>query len=68
MVKIVRFLYFLYHGLFPSRIPTCRFDPTCSQYALEAFEKHGVFKGAYLTILRILSCHPFSRRPLYDPI
>ena len=39
---------------------TCRYSPTCSQYGLEAFEKHGLFKGFYLTIKRILSCHPFK--------
>lgn len=67
MIKIVRYLYFIYHGLFQSRAPSCRFSPTCSRYALEAIEKYGFFKGSYLAILRILSCHPFSKRPIYDP-
>lgn len=67
MIKIIKFIYFLYHGLFPSKIPTCRFNPTCSKYTLEAIKNYGIFKGSYLSILRILSCHPFSKRPLYDP-
>lgn len=43
--------------LFP---PTCKYYPTCSGYALEAFEKHGFFKGFILTVWRILRCNPFS--------
>ncbi|MEC1261988.1 membrane protein insertion efficiency factor YidD [Bacillus swezeyi] len=39
--------------------PSCRFYPTCSNYGLEAIEKHGAFKGGWLTIKRILKCHPF---------
>lgn len=39
--------------------PQCRFQPTCSKYALEAVEKYGFFKGGYLSIKRILKCHPF---------
>lgn len=38
----------------------CRFQPTCSAYALEALEKHGGFKGSVLTIRRIGRCHPWS--------
>lgn len=45
----------------------CRYIPTCSQYALEAIEKYGPFKGAYLSIKRILRCNPFSKGGL-DPV
>ncbi|WP_425099961.1 membrane protein insertion efficiency factor YidD [Tropicibacter sp. S64] len=38
----------------------CRFQPTCSAYALEALEKHGGIKGSYLAIRRILRCHPWG--------
>jgi hypothetical protein len=38
----------------------CRYQPTCSAYALEALEKHGAVKGSYLTIRRILRCHPWG--------
>ena len=47
--------------------PTCRFTPTCSTYAIEALEKHGVIKGLILTIWRILRCNPFSKGG-YDPV
>nr|WP_212006806.1 membrane protein insertion efficiency factor YidD [Chitinophaga sp. HK235] len=45
----------------------CRYTPSCSQYGLEAFKKYGVFKGGYLTIKRILSCHPWGGHG-YDPV
>jgi len=47
--------------------PTCRFYPTCSQYALEAVEKHGALKGTYLAVRRVLKCHPFHPGG-YDPV
>ncbi|MPQ27049.1 membrane protein insertion efficiency factor YidD [Bacillus paralicheniformis] len=47
--------------------PTCRFYPTCSNYGLEAIEKHGAFKGGWLTIKRILKCHPFHPGGI-DPV
>jgi putative membrane protein insertion efficiency factor len=47
--------------------PSCRFTPTCSQYALEAFRKHGPFKGFYLAVRRILRCHPWGGHG-YDPV
>ena len=46
---------------------SCRFVPTCSQYAIEAYEKYGFFKGSALTVWRILRCNPFSKGG-YDPV
>jgi putative membrane protein insertion efficiency factor len=51
----------------PSMNRSCRYTPTCSEYLVDAVEKYGSAKGFYLGVLRIISCHPFSKRPLYDP-
>ena len=47
--------------------PTCRFTPSCSAYGLEAFTKRGFFVGMFLTVRRILRCHPFNPGG-YDPV
>ena len=54
----------------PARPPCCRFTPTCSQYALQAIEKHGALKGGWLAAKRICCCHPFykGRRQFFDPV
>jgi putative membrane protein insertion efficiency factor len=51
----------------PLKPPCCRFEPTCSAYAYEAFTKYGFFKGLYLSVRRILKCHPFHKGG-YDPV
>jgi len=53
--------------LSPMLPPSCRFYPSCSQYALEALERYGLFKGGALGIYRLLRCHPFSRGG-FDPV
>jgi hypothetical protein len=50
--------------LFPG---ACRYTPTCSEYGIKAFEKHGLFKGLYLTVKRISRCHPWGGSG-YDPV
>jgi len=45
----------------------CRFTPTCSNYAVEAFKKYGVFKGFWLAVKRIARCHPWGGSG-YDPV
>lgn len=45
----------------------CRFYPTCSTYAIEALNRYGAIKGSFLTIKRILKCHPFHKGG-YDPV
>lgn len=47
--------------------PSCRFYPTCSQYAIEAFEKYGAFRGFMKASWRILRCNPFNKGG-YDPL
>lgn len=51
----------------PCKPPTCRFRPTCSEYALEALRVHGAGKGAWLALRRLCRCHPFSE-PDFDPV
>ena len=54
----------------PHTPPSCRYVPTCSQYALEAIEKYGAAKGGWLALKRISRCHPFHRgeHDFYDPV
>lgn len=52
----------------PLTPPTCRFSPTCSHYGVEALEKHGFWKGTWLTIKRIGRCHPFHKGDYFDPV
>lgn len=47
--------------------PKCRYTPTCSHYALEAFKKYGPFKGFWLSLKRISRCHPWGGSG-YDPV
>ena len=51
----------------PIKPPCCRFTPTCSAYAIEAFQKRGFFIGLGLTVWRILRCNPFCKGG-YDPV
>jgi putative membrane protein insertion efficiency factor len=53
--------------LSPVLPPACRYTPTCSEYAIEAVERHGVVKGGALAVRRVFSCNPFSRGG-YDPV
>ena len=46
----------------------CRFTPTCSAYAAEAIAKYGAWKGGYLTLRRLMKCHPFYKGDPYDPV
>ncbi len=51
----------------PLTPPSCRFTPTCSAYAIEALERFGAIKGGFLTVKRILRCHPWGGSG-YDPV
>jgi len=54
-------------GISPLKPPCCRFYPTCSEYARQAFLRHGVFWGLVLSVYRILRCNPLCK-PGYDPV
>lgn len=64
LIGLVRFYQLCISPLTP---PSCRFTPTCSQYALEALRKHGLLKGGWLTLRRLARCHPWGGSG-YDPV
>ena len=61
LIKIYQFL------ISPIIGKNCRFNPTCSDYALEALKKHGLFLGMYYSIIRISKCHPWGGSG-HDPV
>jgi uncharacterized protein len=62
------FLVKVYQILISPLIPaTCRFQPTCSHYTIEALQKHGLLRGGRLALKRIFSCHPWGKSG-YDPV
>lgn len=64
LIGIVRLYQLIISPYLPS---SCKFHPTCSQYGIDAFKKHGTIKGIWLTIKRIGRCHPWSSGG-YDPV
>ena len=64
LLWFIKFYRSFISPLFP---PSCRFQPTCSQYALDAIDRFGAIKGGFLAIKRILRCHPFCKGG-YDPV
>jgi uncharacterized protein len=63
----IAILDFYKRAISPWLPPACRFEPTCSVYAREAIEKHGLGKGAFLTLRRLLRCHPLHDGG-FDPV
>jgi hypothetical protein len=61
MIKFYKTIFSLDKGLFRRRMPTCVFYPTCSEYAEESIKKYGAIQGSFLTIKRILRCHPWQK-------
>lgn len=64
LIALIRGYKILISPLLP---PACRFQPTCSEYGMEAIERFGVFRGGWMAIMRVLRCHPFHPGG-YDPV
>ncbi|MFI5236419.1 MAG: membrane protein insertion efficiency factor YidD [Ignavibacteriales bacterium] len=64
LIILIKTYQLLISPLFP---PSCRFTPTCSHYSVEALKKHGIIKGSWLSIKRILKCHPWGGSG-FDPV
>ena len=60
----VRFYRMCISPLFPA---SCRYTPSCSEYAVQAIQKHGIFKGGWMAVKRILRCHPWGGAG-FDPV
>ena len=65
---LLALIRFYQNCISPGLPPPCRFIPTCSQYAVEAIEKYGPWKGGWLALRRFLRCHPFYKGNFYDPV
>ena len=67
LIALVRFYR---NQISPLRPPSCRYLPSCSQYALEALERYGAARGGWLALRRFARCHPFHRgeHAFYDPV
>ena len=64
MLLLLRVYKWMLSPLLP---PSCRYVPSCSEYALEAVDRFGVIKGSWMTVLRVLRCHPFVKGG-FDPV
>ncbi|MCX6985147.1 MAG: membrane protein insertion efficiency factor YidD [Lentisphaerae bacterium] len=68
LVNLLLGLIWLYRKVIsPWMFPCCRFSPTCSEYAQDALQKHGLIKGSVLSAWRVARCNPFCERG-YDPV
>jgi uncharacterized protein len=68
MIKsiLLRIIKAYQYAISPLMAPTCRFTPSCSQYAVDVIVKHGVLKGGWLSLKRVLRCNPWNPGG-YDP-
>jgi uncharacterized protein len=64
VLQLLRAYKWALSPLFP---PACRYVPTCSEYAMEAVERYGAWRGGWMALWRLLRCHPFARGG-YDPV
>ncbi|MCL4458131.1 MAG: membrane protein insertion efficiency factor YidD [Nitrospirae bacterium] len=64
IIGVIKVYRYIISPLLPQ---SCRFTPSCSEYSMEAVDRHGTLKGVYLSFKRILKCHPFHPGG-YDPV
>ena len=64
---ILTFIIFYQRFVSPLTVPACRFYPSCSEYSLQAIKRYGPWRGLWLSLRRILKCHPFHPGG-YDPV
>jgi len=64
LISVLRLYKRLVSPLF---LPACRYVPTCSEYAMQAIDRHGAIRGSVMAVWRILRCHPFAKGG-YDPV
>lgn len=64
---LILLVKFYKSAISPYLPPACRYTPTCSEYTMQALEKHGALKGSFLAIKRILSCNPWGGHG-HDPV
>ena len=69
LLKIYQKTFSFDHGWFKFLYPHgfCRFAPTCSEYSIQSIEKHGLIKGGFLSVWRVMRCNPFNKGG-YDPV
>ena len=68
MKSLLQFGLEMYKRFLSPMLPhSCRFVPTCSEYAIDAIERYGALRGSWLAVGRLLRCHPFARAG-YDPV
>lgn len=68
LIFMIRVYQYAFSPLLVGLGVRCRFYPSCSCYAVQAITYYGLIKGSLLTTLRLLNCHPFSKRNWFDPI
>lgn len=64
---VLAFIIFYQRFVSPLTAPTCRFYPSCSEYAVQAIKRYGPWRGLWFSLRRILKCHPFHPGG-YDPV
>lgn len=67
ILPFILLVKFYQNAISPFTPSTCRFEPTCSSFMIQALEIHGLFYGGFIGVKRILSCHPWGKTG-YDPV